>query len=202
MVILSKKFFNRSAEKVARDLLGKILCIKRGNNILRGMIIETEAYVGPQDKASHAYKGKTKRNAPMFGPSGVWYVYFVYGFHWMLNIVTGAQNFPAAVLIRGVKVIKPLRFKKISSKKSFFINKIKMMDGQILNGPAKVTKFFGIDKRFNGKEAIPKNFLWLEENRQLKNKKFRIERLPRVGVDYAGRIWSKKPLRFKIKMLK
>lgn len=131
------------------------------------MIMETEAYIGPEDKASHAHKGKTLRNVPMFGPAGRWYIYFTYGIYWMLNIVTGPGGYPAAVLIRGVKNI---------------------------NGPGRVTKFLKIDKRFNAKKADKKAGLWFED-RKIKIKPLQIKCLPRVGVDYAGK-WAKKPLRF------
>ncbi len=136
------------------------------------MITEVEAYDGPRDKASHASRGRTKRNAAMFGPAGHWYIYFTYGMHWMLNIVTGATGYPAAVLIRGV-------------------------DG--VNGPARVTKFFGIAtsvaKRMNGKPANRRTGLWIE-NRGVRVDARNIRRLPRVGVGYAGRVWASKKLRF------
>jgi len=134
------------------------------------MIVEVEAYDGFKDKASHAHRGKTARNAPMFGEAGRWYVYFTYGMHWMLNIVTGPKDYPAAVLIRGVKGI---------------------------NGPAKLTKFLKIDKRFNNKLATRAAGLWIE-NHGVKIKKHKIKRMPRVGVDYSG-LWAKKPLRFLLK---
>lgn len=131
------------------------------------MISEVEAYVGPEDKASHAHRGKTLRNVPMFGPAGRWYVYFTYGMHWMLNVVTGPDGYPAAVLIRGVEGI---------------------------SGPARLTKKLKIDKRFNNKSVSQRTGLWIE-NHGIKIKKYKIKRLPRVGVNYAGK-WAKKPLRF------
>ncbi len=156
-----------SALKVARELLGKFLCARRDGKTICLMITEVEAYVGPEDKASHAHRGKTARNFPMFGEAGRWYVYFTYGMHWMLNIVTGPKNFPAAVLIRGVENI---------------------------NGPARLTKKLKIGKRFNNKPASRRMNLWIE-NHGIKIKKQKIKRTPRVGVDYAGK-WAKKPLRF------
>ncbi len=171
MKVLSKSFLKRPTLIVAKDLLGKYLVRRADGKIQRFVITEVEAYDGFKDKASHASRGLTKRNAPMFGEAGRWYVYFTYGMHYMLNIVTGPKNYPAAVLIRGVLGI---------------------------NGPARVTKYLKIDKKFNNKKAILKNKLWLESNPNFKNLKFKIENYPRIGVNYAGPIWSKKKWRFSI----
>ncbi|HEY4521885.1 MAG TPA: DNA-3-methyladenine glycosylase [Candidatus Paceibacterota bacterium] len=168
MSILGKKFFEQPTLKVAKELLGKFLCTPKE----KFMITEVEAYDGPKDKASHAYKGKTARNTPMFGPAGVWYVYFVYGMHNMLNIVVGSKNYPAAVLLRGL----------LSSPRAK------------LDGPAKLTKFLKIDRKFNGKKAVPKNNLWIEDL-GVKIKKSQIKSSPRIGVQYAGE-WAKKHYRF------
>lgn len=169
--ILGRPFFEKPATDVAQNLLGKLLVRKIGNKTISAMITETEAYDGFKDKASHAHRGKTARNFPMFGPAGYWYVYFTYGIHWMLNIVTGPKNYPAAVLIRGV-------------------------DG--VNGPARVTKFFKIDKKLNNKPASAKTGLWLE-NGGARVKKSQIKKSPRIGVAYAGPVWSKKHYRFYLK---
>ncbi len=106
---LSREFYNRPTLKVAKELLGKILVRKipsagsgQAAKIIRAMITETEAYCGPKDLASHASKGRTKRTEIMFGPPGFVYVYLIYGMYHCLNIVTEAENYPAAVLIRAV----------------------------------------------------------------------------------------------------
>src|SRR3989344_2477039 len=104
-MVLGKKFFDRPTLAVARELLGKYLVRKRGKKVEKFIITEVEAYDGFKDKASHASRGKTLRNAPMFGNAGIWYIYFTYGIHYMLNIVTGSKNYPAAILIRGVRGI-------------------------------------------------------------------------------------------------
>lgn len=132
------------------------------------MITEVEAYIGPQDLACHAARGLTPRTRVMFGPAGYWYVYFTYGMHWMLNIVTCREEYPAAVLIRGVEHV---------------------------NGPARVTKFFKVDKRFNGKSAEPASGLWIEDG-GVKIRARHIRRSKRIGVGYAGPIWSNKLYRF------
>ncbi len=141
--------------------------------IIARMITDVEAYDGFRDRASHASRGKTKRNFPMFGEAGRWYVYFTYGMHWMLNIVTREEGYPAAVLIRGVEGT---------------------------NGPARVTKYFHIDKKLNGKGADKSSGLWIED-RGIKSASWRkkIRRSPRIGVDYAGPVWAKKRYRFFIR---
>src|SRR3989344_4993889 len=111
--ILKQNFFNRPTIAVARELLGCFLCRRINGKVIRLKITEVEAYDGPRDKASHASRGKTKRNTPMFGKAGQFYVYFTYGIHWMLNIVTGPKDYPAAILIRGVEGISgPARITK------------------------------------------------------------------------------------------
>src|SRR3989344_3208046 len=130
MSILRKNFFERSTPKVARELLGKFLYFKLSGRTAKFVITEVEAYDGPYDKASHAHRGKTKRNAPMFGEAGVWYVYLVYGMYNMLNIVTGPKDYPAAVLICGIKLLRS------PTPKLHFGS-----PPPDLNGPGKLTKF-------------------------------------------------------------
>ncbi|MDO8523436.1 MAG: DNA-3-methyladenine glycosylase [bacterium] len=217
--ILRRKFFERPALKVAPDLLGKFLCVKSPLGVQDAkclMITEVEAYGGPKDKASHAFRGRTKRNEPMFGEAGRWYVYFTYGMHWMLNIVTGSKDYPAAVLIRGVADFSPQSvIKRETSKANIFqdlasatarargifqqknIRVLKNVAPRRLSGPAKLTKFLKIDKRFNAKKADKKTGLWIEDC-GVKIKKSQIKRIPRIGVDYA-REWAKKPYRFLLK---
>lgn len=135
------------------------------------MITETEAYGGEKDLASHARFGRTTRNAPMYKSGGRWYVYFTYGMHWLLNVISGQEGKPGGVLIRGVEGIK---------------------------GPARVTKFFKIDKKFNDTPASLKTGLWIEArpDSAIKNVKCKIKNSPRIGVEYAGPVWSKKKWRF------
>ncbi|MFA6295250.1 MAG: DNA-3-methyladenine glycosylase [Candidatus Paceibacterota bacterium] len=168
MKIAKPQFFDRPTLAVAEDLIGCYLVRKSRNKIERFMITETEAYDGFHDLASHASKGKTPRNEIMFGPAGYWYTYFVYGVHWMLNIVTGQKGYPAAVLIRGTKEV---------------------------NGPARLTKKLSITGKFNKTKAVRSTGLWIEigDHKIPKNK---IKRTKRVGVDYAGPIWANKKYRF------
>ncbi|MDA1039962.1 MAG: DNA-3-methyladenine glycosylase [Planctomycetota bacterium] len=161
-------FFDRPADRVARQLLGAWLVVHGADGRLRRHVVfETEAYLGAHDLACHGSKGMTKRNAVMFGPAGRWYVYLCYGMHWMLNVVTGAEGVPAAVLIRGA--------------------------GEFV-GPGRVTKGLQIDRAFNGLAAGRKAGLWLEPSGVAIPRRW-IERTPRIGVGYAG-VWAEKPLRY------
>lgn len=138
-------------------------------------ITEVEAYDGPEDKASHAHRGKTARNAPMFGEAGMWYVYFTYGMHWMLNIVTGRVGYPAAILIRSA------------------VCKSSTRGEQKIEGPARLTRFLRIDGRCNNKKASRETGLWVEQGRRPAKRE--VQRTPRVGVAYAGLFWSRKRYR-------
>ena len=167
MKLLDDRFFDRSAEEVAHDLIGCRLNWRSDDKSDSRIITETEAYTGPDDLASHAARGRTKRNEVMFGPSGTFYVYFVYGMHWMLNVVTGPVGYPAAVLIRGIEGIV---------------------------GPGRLTKTLRINGNLNGRVANKEAGLWFSKpSRPMKHK---VSRSSRIGVSYAGPIWSVKPYRF------
>ena len=170
MKVLDSSFFDRSAEDVAYDLIGCHLHWRLSDQSESPIITETEAYVGPKDLASHAARGRTKRNEAMFGPPGTFYVYFVYGLRWMLNVVTGPVDYPAAVLIRAVKGIV---------------------------GPARLTKALAITATLNGQPATEATGLWFSEGS--KPRRQSITRSARIGVDYAGAVWSAKPYRFSLK---
>ena len=164
---LPPEFFERDARAVARELLGKYLVRKEGRKTRAYKIVETEAYVGPHDKASHSSKGRTARTEVMFGPPGRWYVYFTYGMHFMLNIVTGPEGYPAAVLVRSVEGV---------------------------TGPGRLTKALGVDKALNGKRAVPASGLWIEDRGEDVSPRS-VSRTARIGVGYAGE-WAGKPLRY------
>lgn len=168
--------------KVAENLLGKILIRNNAGEEIRSMITEIEAYCGLDDKASHASRGITERNKIMFGPAGHAYIYLVYGMHYCLNIVTERENYPAAVLIRGVKLVGSATSDKM------------------LNGPGKLTKFLNIDKTLNGENILISDKLWIENNNFGYAKAEKINKGPRIGVDYAGK-WAKKPWRFWIDII-
>jgi len=170
--IINPLFFNKSALEVAKELLGKFLVLKKENGEEIALLInETEAYEGFEDKASHASKGKTERNKIMFEKGGCFYVYLVYGMYFMLNIVAGPENYPAAVLIRGA--------------------------GKFC-GPGKLTKFLNINKNLNGEKAQRKSGLWIEDRGLIIPEK-NIKTTPRIGVKYAGPVWANKKYRFILK---
>jgi len=176
---LNQQFYNQPTVKVAKALLGKFLVHKVNGKILVGKIIETEAYVGPKDLASHASRGKTKRTEIMFGEAGYWYVYLIYGMYYCLNIVTEHKNYPAAVLIRKVEPVSGLK------------EKIKT------DGPGKLCRAFIIDKNLNGMSSFEKKSkLWIEDRGEI-IKPDKIKKAPRVGVDYAGE-YKNKLWRFKL----
>jgi DNA-3-methyladenine glycosylase len=172
MNILSQSFYDRKTLQVAQDLLGCFLIRKIDDKIIKTKIVEVEAYNGPYDLASHASHGLTDRNKIMFGEPGIIYVYFTYGMHYMLNIVTESKNYPAAILIRAVEPI---------SAKNFQFSIFNFQTA----GPAKLTKVLQVDKFFNGLPIyIKKHGLWIED--RAREDKFKIVKVKRVGVDYAG----------------
>ncbi|MDB5224808.1 MAG: DNA-3-methyladenine glycosylase [Candidatus Adlerbacteria bacterium] len=165
--VLGPEFFDRPTPTVARDLLGKFLVRRHLGKTTAYMIIETEAYYGFKDKASHAHKRQTLRNSPMFAAPGTIYVYFTYGMHWMLNLVTGKVGHPGAVLIRGVAEV---------------------------SGPARLTKHLKIDKQLTGLMLGKSAGLWIEDRGVVvKNKQ--VQKTPRIGIRYAEE-WVEKLWRF------
>ncbi|ULA64112.1 MAG: Putative 3-methyladenine DNA glycosylase [Nitrospira sp.] len=170
--LLSRDYFNRSTVDVARSLIGKYLVRALDGREIAGRIIEVEAYVGPQDKACHASKGRTQRTDVLFGPCGMAYVYLIYGMYHCLNVVTEREEFPAAVLIRAIEI-----------------------DGQLIDGPGRLCRALQIDRSLNRLDLTTQEGLWFEDRggRILRKQ---VAALPRIGIDYAG-IWAKKPWRFR-----
>lgn len=195
---LPRIFYEKNTENVARELLGKYLIRKIDGKFWVGKIVETEAYLGEGDAASHAHRGQTKRNTPMFGAAGQAYVYFTYGMHWMFNVVTEKEGKAAAVLIRAVEPLLE------SSKLISDINKKELK--QKGNGPARLTKWLQIDKSFNEIDLTKSEQLYITDKFSDKNYILISEKIaasqivarPRVGVDFAGPD-KEKPLRFYLK---
>jgi DNA-3-methyladenine glycosylase len=165
-------FYARPTLLVAREMLGKKLVHLDENGVRRsGRIVETEAYVGPNDAASHARSGAAGRAALMYGKAGLAYVYLIYGMHHCFNAVTEIEGYPGAVLVRA---IEPLE------------------NAERGGGPALVCRALHIDRRCNGIDLVSSN-LCLEDAPSVPNEEVRIG--PRIGVDYAGQ-WAAHPWRF------
>ncbi len=145
---LPLKFYKRELHKVAKELLGKFLVRRTGKIFIAGRIVEVEAYDGSIDRASHSFNGLTKRNQVMFEGGGKLYVYFTYGMHFCANVVTGGLNEGKAILIRAVEPVDGIEIMELNryGKKVITGNKIH----NLCNGPGKVCKAFGIDRRHNG----------------------------------------------------
>ena len=182
---LPRSFYEQTTIDVAKQLLGKYLVRKHTEGNTVGRIVETEAYIGPRDLACHASKGRTARTEVMFGPAGHAYVYFIYGFYNMLNLVTEAKGYPAAVLLRAVEPVDGIELMKERRKSNVLRN--------LASGPGKLCQAFAVDRSLNGVD-LRGNVLYLEDRGE-PVPKFRAT--PRIGVDYAGK-WRNKPYRFLI----
>lgn len=164
--VLDRAFFERPTLVVAEEIIGKFLVRERDGEQSAHRIVEVEAYDGPKDRASHAFRGATPRNSVMFGPAGVFYVYFCYGMHHMLNVTTGPQGFPAAVLIRGLEDV---------------------------TGPGRLTRALGITRALDRLPAARESGVWFEGRG---GPRPHILRTARIGVAYAGPLWSRRRYRF------
>jgi DNA-3-methyladenine glycosylase len=140
--VLPRRFYARPTLEVARDLIGKVLVCRTVRGTTAGMIVETEAYIGESDPACHASSGKTKRNAPLYGPPGHAYVYFSYGMHWLVNAVTEPDGVPAAVLIRALDPLEGLDLMR--HRRGRRTNGREFADHDLCRGPGNVTKAMGI----------------------------------------------------------
>lgn len=166
------RFYRRGAEAVARGLLGK--CLVHGDRA--GIIVETEAYLGPEDLASHARFGPTPRNRVMFGPGGVSYVYLCYGVHEMFNVVSGPDGEAGAVLVRALELVSGPD-----------------TGPAVARGPGKLTRAMGLGRQHSGVSLTSDPDLYICKGRRVKPEG--IARGPRIGIDYAG-AWVDAPLRF------
>jgi DNA-3-methyladenine glycosylase len=184
---LPQEFYNRSTLTVARELLGtRLVRILEGVR-LSGIIVETEAYIGESDLGCHAKAGRTPRTQVMYGPPGRSYVYFTYGMHWMLNAVTEAVGFPAAVLIRAVETEEGVGVVETRRAKVKWAN--------WTNGPAKLTLAFGIDQSQNNIDLTKtESGLWIEPGVVISDASVTIG--PRVGLYSVPEPWKSIPWRF------
>jgi DNA-3-methyladenine glycosylase len=173
---LAASFYARDTETVARDLLGCVLECHSADGVTSGRIVETEAYVGEHDLACHAAAGRTNRTAPLYGPPGMAYVYFIYGVHWCVNAVTRDEGLPSAVLIRALEPVAGIdlmRRRRPAARR----------DVDLTNGPGKLCAALGITREHNalplhrppivirGGEPVPAS---------------RVEITPRIGIRHAA----------------
>jgi len=148
---LPRSFYLRPTITVARDLLGKTLYRRIGKKLLRGIIVEVEAYLGEKDPASHAYRGRTKRNEAMFKKGGHLYVYFTYGMHFCANVVTEDEGIGHAVLLRAIEPIEGIHIMERNRKME---DRIRRVQAALTNGPAKLCQALGIAREENGTDLL------------------------------------------------
>jgi DNA-3-methyladenine glycosylase len=172
--VLPRRFYERTALAVARDLLGKALVHRGPWGVRAARIVETEAYIGEKDLACHASRGRTARTEVMFGRGGHAYVYLVYGMHSCFNVVTDRVGTAAAVLVRGVEAMEGIAA------------------GTRTDGPGRLTRVLGISRADNGLDLTSSALRILDGPRPPRGS---VRRGPRIGVDYAGR-WARRPFRF------
>lgn len=185
MDILQQNFYERPTLEVAHDLIGTYLIREEHNARCSGIICETEAYLGTNDSASHASKKKTPRNSVMFGPGGRAYVYFVYGLHYMFNVVTEPDGQAGAVLVRALYPQDGVEE---------MIQRRSGNTHHIADGPAKLCQALSIDKQLNRLDLTRGEHLWLANGITVPESL--INRGPRIGVDYASEKDRTAPYRF------
>ncbi|MGI8871183.1 MAG: DNA-3-methyladenine glycosylase [Candidatus Limnocylindria bacterium] len=181
--ITDRAWFDRPSPAVARDLVGMWLVHDAAGGRVAGRIVETEAYQGPEDLAAHSARGRTERNAVMFGPAGHAYVYFVYGLHHCLNVVCGPGAKPEAVLLRAAAITEGQALAR--QRRGTAVPPVRLAAG-----PGNLTAAFGVDRAINGSDLIS-GPLWLATG----SVPAIVIARPRVGVDYAG-TWARRRLRF------
>jgi DNA-3-methyladenine glycosylase len=182
--ILPRRFYQKDTSKVARDLLGKALVKYSGLEMVGGIIMETEAYYGQDDPASHAYVGRTPRSKIMFGKPGIAYVYLCYGMYYLLNIVTESEGKPGAVLIRALEPIWGIDIMK----------RRRNLDIGLMDGPGKLTIALGIDIKDNGADIVKgENRLYIF-NYRIRNNDLKVIVTGRIGIKRG----EDRPLRFLI----
>ncbi len=186
MLKLQRTFYEQPTLQVAQQLLGKYLVRRHPDGLTVGRIVETEAYIGTEDKACHASRGRTPRTEVMFGPPGYAYVYLIYGMYDCLNLVTEAADYPAAVLIRAVEPREGIELMQARRGIDKLLN--------LTSGPGKLCRAFAIDRTLNGGDLCG-GVLYVEDRGEPSPS---YVTQPRVGVDYAD-AWKHKPWRFLIR---
>lgn len=192
---LNREFYNRDSIVVAKELLGKVLVYENGGQKISAKIVETEAYMGIEDKAAHSYGGRrTPRVEVMYGGPGVAYIFLIYGLHCCFNIVTNEADIPQAVLIRAAE---PVEGREYMAQRRFGTSYEQLTKSQrkgLTNGPGKLCGALSIDRNVNGEDLCGNN-LYLEEG---EDQEFSIVTTKRVGIDYSEEA-KDYPWRFYIK---
>ncbi len=183
---LTRDFYDRPTLDVAPEMLGKVLVHRVGDAELAGRVVEVEAYLGPEDLASHAARKTSKRARIMFGTPGMVYVYLIYGMHHCLNIVTEHDGTAGAVLVRAVEPVDGIEQMRLNRGRS-------IPDRNLADGPGKLCQAMGIHLTHNRTDACGDE-IWLEDRGDTT---VAIRQTPRIGVDYAGE-WAEKLWRFTI----
>jgi len=187
---LPRIFYSRPTRTVARELLGCTLVRRLGGTRLSGRIVEAEAYIGESDLACHARAGKTLRTRVMYGPAGFAYVYFTYGMHWMLNVVTESEEFPAAVLLRAIEPLEGIEvMQRLRGSKEIHT---------LCSGPAKLTQALAITGEQNSLDLCQASSdLWIEYGNAFSRRL--ITSTPRVGIAQTPEPWRSKSWRYLVK---
>ncbi len=182
---LTRTFFSRETVNVAYDLLGKKIVRHLDDTTLIGRIIETEAYRGEDDAASHAYRGRTNRNTPMFGPPGHTYIYLIYGIHWLFNISAHTEGVPGGILIRALAPEKGIR--KMQELRG--LNSLH----QLTHGPARLAQAFRLDSSLNDIDLVVNKALYITDGNLEAHEKIAIG--PRIRVP-GDSVAKARPWRF------
>ena len=183
--VLSRAFYERETEIVAREMLGSVLECETREGVASGIIVETEAYLGEHDLACHAAAGRTARTEPLYGPPGTSYVYFIYGMYWCFNAVTRAEGLPSAVLVRA---LEPLAGIDVMRKRRPRIRN----EVELTNGPGKLCTALGIDGSMSGK-SLQRKPLVIREGETIPDEKVAVT--TRIGITRSAD-W---PLRWIVK---
>jgi DNA-3-methyladenine glycosylase len=189
-VALERSFYARPADDLARALLGTLLVSSDEAGRCAGRVVETEAYLGPMDRASHARAGLTRRTAPMFGPPGHAYVYLVYGLHECLNVVAAEDGAAAAVLIRALEPVEGLELMRRRR------GRPADPEHRLCAGPARLAQALGVKRQLSGHDLTAGRRLWLEAGAGAAPDDDQVSVGPRIGVAYADEPWATAPLRF------
>lgn len=187
---LSREFFARPTHEVARDLMGKLLWRRTDLGLCGGRIVETEAYGGPDDLASHARAGRTRRASIMYGEVGHAYVYLIYGMHECLNVVAYGDVEAGAVLLRALEPVAGIEAMRARR------GRPADPASRLCSGPARLCQAMSVDRTLNGHDLTVDDQLWLSADPDQPAEDRAVASGPRIGVDYAGPDWAELPWRF------